>query len=107
PKRADVYWFFHINRTDNPYSLNYEVVELVEGKVFKIILNIGFRVRMRTELYFKQILNELIQNEEFNLHNLKNSSFKYNRDLNFQFILMEKFISVENEFNFRDGILLK
>ena len=107
PKRADVYWFFHINRTDNPYSLNYEVVELVEEKVFKIILNIGFRIRPRTELYFKQILNELIKNDEFNLHNLKNSSFKYNRDLDFQFILIEKFISVENEFNFRDGIFLK
>jgi len=107
PKRANVYWFFHINRTDNPYSLNYEVVELVEEKVFKIILNIGFRIRPRTELYFKQILNELIKNEEFNLHRLKNSSFKYNRDLDFQFILLEKYISVENEFNFRDGIFLK
>lgn len=107
PKRADVYWFFHINRTDNPYSLNYEVAELVDGKVFKIILNIGFRIRPRTELYFKQILGELIKNEEFNLHQLENSSFKYNRDLDFQFILLEKYISVENEFNFRDGILLK
>jgi len=107
PKRADAYWFFHINRTDNPYTLNYEVVELVEGKVFKIILNTGFRVQPRTELYFKQILGNLIKNEEFNLHKLRNSSFKYNRNLDFKFILLEKYISVENEFDFRDGIFLK
>ncbi len=107
PKRANVYWFFHINRTDNPYTLNYEVVELYDEKVFKIILNIGFRIRPRTEMYFKQILNGLIKNEEFHLHRLRNSSFKYNHDLDFQFILLEKFISVENEFKFRDGIFLK
>src|SRR5690606_33253828 len=65
PKRADVYWFFHLNRTDSPYTLNYEVLELVDQKVFKIILNIGFRIHPRTELYFKQILTELIKNKEF------------------------------------------
>lgn len=30
PKRADVYWFFHINRTNHPYTLDYEVTELVD-----------------------------------------------------------------------------
>lgn len=107
PKRADVYWLFHLNRTDNPYALNYEVIELVEGKVFKIIFNIGFRIQPRTELYFKQILTELIKNREYNLHTLKNSSFKYNHELNFHFILLEKYISVENEFSFREGIIIR
>ncbi len=107
PKRADVYWFFHINRTDNPYTLNYELIELVEEKVFKIVLNIGFRVQPRAELCFKQILNELIHNEEFNLHKLNNSSFKYHHNLDFQFVLIEKYLSVENEFKFKDGIILK
>lgn len=107
PKRADVYWLFHLNRTDNPYALNYEVIELVEGKVFKIIFNIGFRIQPRTELYFKQILTELIKNREYNLHTLQNSSFKYNHELNFHFILLEKYISVENEFSFREGIIIQ
>ncbi len=107
PKSADIYWFFHVNRTDSPYGLNYEVSELVEEKVFKIILNIGFRTQPRTELYFKQILTELIQSKEYNLHQLKNSSFKYNRDLNFQFIILERYISVENEFALHEGLILK
>jgi len=107
PKRADVYWFFHLNRTDSPYTLNYEVLELVDQKVFKIILNIGFRIHPRTELYFKQILTELIKNKEFNLNEIKDSSFKYNPELNFHFILIEKYISVENDFNLKEGIILK
>ena len=87
--------------------MNYELIELVEEKVFKIVLNIGFRIQPRTELCFKQILNDLIHNEEFNLHKLSNSSFKYHHNLDFQFVLIEKYLSVENEFKFKDGIILK
>ncbi len=47
PKRAEIYWFLHINRTEHPYSLNYEVHELVEGKVIKITIHAGFRVQPR------------------------------------------------------------
>lgn len=107
PKRADVYWFMHINRTDKPYTLNYEVIELVDDKIIKIILNIGFRIQPRTELYFKNIINELIQNKELNLHLRYNGSTKYNSNFDFKFILLEKFLSVENEFALREGLILK
>lgn len=107
PKRADVYWFMHIHRTDSPYTLNYEVTELVDDKIIKIILNVGFRIQPRTELYFKNIINELIQNKELNLHLRYNGSTKYNPNFDFKFILLEKFLSVENEFALREGIILK
>jgi len=55
PKRADIYWFFHINRTNEPFTLNYEVIELLDDKVIKIVLNIGFRVQPKVELYFKKL----------------------------------------------------
>ncbi|SMC65838.1 KUP/HAK/KT family potassium transporter [Moheibacter sediminis] len=107
PKRADVYWFMHIHRTDSPYTLNYEVTELVDDKIIKIILNVGFRIQPRTELYFKNIINELIQNKELNLHLRYNGSTKYNSNFDFKFILLEKFLSVENEFALREGLILK
>lgn len=107
PKRADVYWFMHIHRTDKPYTLNYEVIELVDDKIIKIILNIGFRIQPRTELYFKNIINELIENKELNLHLRYNGSTKYNPNFDFKFILLEKFLSVENEFALREGLILK
>lgn len=107
PKRADVYWFIHIHRTDSPYTLNYEVIELVDDKIIKIILNIGFRIQPRTELYFKNIINELIHNKELNLHLRYKGATKYNSSFDFKFILLEKFLSVENEFKLREGIILK
>lgn len=107
PKRADVYWFFHINRTNNPYTLDYDVTELVDDKIIKINLNIGFRIRPRTEVYFTQIINDLIVNKEMSLHLKNHGSTEYNPCIDFKFVVMERFLSVENEFAIRDEIILK
>lgn len=106
PKRADVYWFLHINRTEHPYTLTYDVSELVDDKVFKITINAGFRVQPRTELYFKRIVQDLVREKELNLHIRPDGSTKYNSQPDFKFVVIEKFISVENEFTLRDGLLL-
>ncbi|HOX83688.1 MAG TPA: potassium transporter Kup, partial [Chryseolinea sp.] len=106
PKRADVYWFLHIHRTDEPYTLSYEVTELVDDKVIKVTINVGFRVQPRTELFFKKIVNELVANKELNLHIRPDGSTKYNAEPDFKFVIIEKFLSVENEFALREGLLL-
>ncbi|MCC7245716.1 MAG: KUP/HAK/KT family potassium transporter, partial [Saprospiraceae bacterium] len=106
PKRADVYWLFHINRTDTPYTLDYEVNELVDDKIIRIDLNMGFRIQPRVELYFKKIVSELVQNKELNLHIRPDGSTRYNPEPDFKFVVIEKFLSVENEFTLREGLLL-
>jgi KUP system potassium uptake protein len=106
PKRADVYWFLHINRTDEPYTLNYQVVELLDDKVIRVDINIGFRIQQRVELYFKKIVQDLVSNKELNLHIRPDGSTRYNPEPDFKFVVIEKFLSVENEFALRDGILL-
>jgi KUP system potassium uptake protein len=106
PKRADVYWFVHINRTEHPYTLNYDVSELVDDKIIKVNINVGFRVQPRTELYFKRIVQDLVTNKELSLHIRPDGSTKYNAEPDFKFVVIEKYLSVENEFALREGILL-
>jgi KUP system potassium uptake protein len=106
PKRADVYWFLHLNRTNDPYTLSYDVTELLDDKVIKVNINVGFRIQPRTELYFKKIVKELVENKELNLHTRPDGSTKYNAEPDFKFVVIEKFLSVENEFTLRDGLLL-
>lgn len=106
PKRADVYWFVHINRTNEPYTLTYDVSELVDDKVIKVNINVGFRVQPRTELYFKKIVQELVNLKELNLHIRPDGSTKYNNEPDFKFVVIEKFLSVENEFALRESVLL-
>jgi len=107
PKRADVYWFLHIQRTNEPYTLTYDINELIDDKVIKINVNIGFRVQPKTELYFKRIIKDLVANKELNLHIRPDGSTRYNNEPDFKFIVIEKFLSVENEFSLREGLLLK
>ena len=106
PKRADVYWFLHINRTSHPYTLSYDVSELLDDKIIKVNINIGFRIQPKTELYFKKIVQDLVKNKELNLHIRPDGSSKYNNEPDFKFVVIEKFLSVENEFALREGLLL-
>lgn len=106
PKRADVYWFLHINRTDEPYTLSYEVTELLDDKVIKVSINVGFRIQPRSELFFKRIVQELVANKELNLHVRPDGSTRYNPEPDFKFVIIEKFLSVENEFTLSEGLLL-
>lgn len=106
PKRADVYWFLHIHRTEQPYTLSYSVSELVDDKIIKVVINVGFRIQPRTELYFKKIVQELVENRELNLHVRPDGSTKYNSEPDFKFVVIEKYLSVENEFKLREGVLI-
>jgi KUP system potassium uptake protein len=106
PKRADVYWFVHINRTEEPFTMTYDVSELIDNKVIKVNINIGFRIEAKTECYFRQIVKELVTKQELNLHIHPDGSTKYNPEPDFKFVVIEKFLSVENDFSLRNGMLL-
>jgi KUP system potassium uptake protein len=106
PKRADVYWFLHIERTDEPYTLAYDVTELVDDKIIKVNIRVGFRVQPRSEMFFKKIVQQLVQNKELNLHVRPDGSTKYNPEPDFKFVVIEKFISVENDFSLKESLML-
>ena len=101
-----MYWFLHLNRTNEPYTLTYDVSELIDDKVIKVNINVGFRIQPKTELYFKKIVQELVANKELNLHIRPDGSSKYNNEPDFKFVVIEKYLSVENEFNIKDSLLL-
>ena len=106
PKRADVYWFVHVDRTEEPYTMRYDVNELVDDKVIKVNFYIGFRVQPRTEMYFKKVVQDLVAQKELNLHIRPDGSTRYNPEPDFKFVVIEKFLSIENEFALREGVLL-
>jgi KUP system potassium uptake protein len=106
PKRADVYWFLHIERADEPYTLTYDVSELVDDKIIKLNIKVGFRIQPRSEMFFKKIVQELVQNRELKLHTRPDGSSKYNPEPDFKFVVIEKFISVENDFTLKESLML-
>ncbi len=60
PKRADAYWFLHIDVLDEPYAFRYDFTELIPDKLIKIDFHLGFRVEPRIRLLFRRVLEDLV-----------------------------------------------
>ena len=56
PKKADIYWFVHVDRTNDPYAREYDVEELSNDLVIKVNIRLGFRVQPRVHNFFNFIV---------------------------------------------------
>ncbi len=106
PKRADVYWFAHVDVMDEPYTLEYKVNELIKGNVVRIDFRLGFRVEPRINVMFRKVVEEMVKNFEIDITSRYESLGKKNVIGDFRFVVMEKFLSYENELPFYEKIIL-
>jgi len=106
PKRANVYWFIHIERTDEPFTMEYSVEEMEEDKVIRVEFRLGFRIQPRINVLFRRVVQEMVANEGLDITSRYPSLKKHNLAADFQFVILEKFLSYENEFNAKEGFIL-
>ncbi len=97
PKRADVYWFLHVEITDEPYTLEYKVHTYVPGHVFKITFYLGFRIENKINLFFRKVVGDMVKNKEVDITSRYESLNKQNVIGDFRFVVLEKFLSREND----------
>ena len=107
PKRADIYWFVHVDTTDEPYTMQYKVTELAPGDVFRITFRLGFRVEQKINLYFRKVIEELVRNKEVDITSRYESLSKQHVTGDFRFVVLEKFLSVENEFPLVEKLVMQ
>ena len=105
-KRAEIYWFVHVNYTDEPYTMEYRVNELVNDKVIRVDFDLGFRVQPRINLLFKRVLQELAENQELVFSSKYESIQKSDFHTDITYVLTERVMSVENELSLKDDIIL-
>lgn len=106
PKRADVYWFLHVDVLDEPYKMEYKVITLLPGRVIKIDFRLGFRVEPRINLMFRQVVQEMVENKEVDITSRYESLNSRQVIGDFRFIVMEKFLSNDNELPFMDTLIM-
>lgn len=106
PKRADFYWFVHVERTDEPYTMEYTLEELKKDKVIRVEFRLGFRVQPRINLMMRKVLKEMVANNELDLSSPYPSLHKHNLAADFIFVILETFLSTDNEFEVSDGFIL-
>ena len=107
PKRADIYWFVHVDLMDEPYTMEYKVTEIIKDDVIRIDFKLGFRVAPRINLMFRKVVQDLVKNKEVDITSRYESLNKNNVIGDFRFVVMEKFLSSENELPFYEKVVLK
>ena len=106
PKRADIYWFIHLKQADDPYMMEYTVDEIEPDKVIRVEFHLGFRIPPRIDVLFRKVIEDMVGSKEFDIISQYESLKKNKLSADFRFVIMEKFLSYDNEFSIREGFIL-
>lgn len=106
PKRADNYWILHVDHVDDPTTLEYKFDKLIPDTLYRIDLKIGFQVQPLINVYFRQIVDELVENGEFNLTSNYPSLKKHGIPGDFRFIIIHRVYSQNQGFKGKERLIM-
>ena len=107
PKRADIYWFVHVDTMDDPYTMEYKVTVLETDDVIKVNFKLGFKVEQKINLYFRKVVEDMVQKGEVDITSRYESLNKQNVIGDFRFVVLERFLSFDNQLSLVEGIIMK
>jgi KUP system potassium uptake protein len=106
PKRADTYWFVHIDTTDEPYTMEYSVDQVEVGKIIRVDFRLGFRIQPRVNVLFRKVIEDMVARNEIDITSKYESLHQYKITADFRFVIMEKFLSYNNLFSVSEAFIL-
>ncbi len=106
PKKADIYWFVHVDVMDEPYRMEYKVTQIANEDIIRVDFRIGFRIAPRINLMFRKVVADMVKNKEVDITSRYESLNKNNVIGDFKFVVLEKFLSYENDLPFFEKLIL-
>ncbi|AWG21553.1 potassium transporter Kup [Flavobacterium faecale] len=106
PKRADIYWFVHVNILTEPYKSEYRVTEILKDDLYRIDFNLGFREPTKINLMFKEVIKDMVKKGEVDITSRYESLNKNNIIGDFKFVLSEKFLSNDSDLLWFEKIVM-
>jgi KUP system potassium uptake protein len=107
PKRADVYWFLHVDTVDSPFTSKYSVDTIIPKKCFFVRIKLGFKADHRINLIFNKILHEMADSGEIDLISPYPSLHKYSQTADFKFIIIQSWASPDSEISNFDRLIIQ
>lgn len=107
PKRADIYWLIHVDTLDDPYTMEYKVDHIIPNDIIRVEFRLGFRVEPRINLMFRRVVEDLVANKEVNITSRYESLERSNIVGDFSFIVMEKYLSQDNDLPIWERMVMK
>lgn len=106
PKKADIYWFVHVDVLDEPYRMDYKVSHIADEDIIRVDFRLGFRIAPRINLMFRKVVADLVKNKEVDITSRYESLNKNNVIGDFKFVVLEKFLSFENDLPLFEKLIL-
>jgi KUP system potassium uptake protein len=107
PKRADVYWFIHVETDNEPFTMKYKVHTLACDDVYFITFTLGFRIEPRINYFFELVLKDLENSKEVSVTSRHPALEKYNIPGDIRFVLHSSFLSYENDLPFKQNFIMR
>ncbi|MBX2970130.1 MAG: KUP/HAK/KT family potassium transporter [Cyclobacteriaceae bacterium] len=107
PKRADVYWFLHVDTVDSPFTSKYSVDTIIPKRCFFVRIKLGFKADHRINLLFNKIVHEMADSGEIDLISPYPSLHKYSQTADFKFVIIQSWASPDSEISNFDRLIIQ
>lgn len=106
PKRAQTYWLLHVDTTNEPDTFSYEVTQIIDGTLIRVDFHLGFKVEPRINLYFKEVLKDMVANGEIKLTSSYTSLRKHFYPGDFLFINLDRIMTQDYDLSPWETIIM-
>ena len=106
PKKADAYWFISVNTTNQPFDRQYEVETYGTDYIFRVNLNLGYKVSQSVNLYLRQIVQDLLKTGELPKQFREHSIYGPSEVGSFKFCMIRKMMPMEGDLSPIDNFLI-
>jgi KUP system potassium uptake protein len=93
PKRANTYWLLHVDNLNTPDTFEYVVHHLIPGVLIKVEFRLGFKIERKINLYFREVLEDLVKSGEINMVSQYESLKKHSIPADFLFINLDRIMT--------------
>jgi KUP system potassium uptake protein len=106
PKRADTYWLLHVDRVDEPNRFDYKVNHIIPGVLIRVDFHIGFKVDPKINLYFREVIEDLVASGEIKLDSTYDCMKKHGFPADFKFVLLDRIMIRDYKLSKLDNFIL-
>ncbi len=106
PKRADAYWFVHVETVDSPFTSKYSVDTIIPKRCFFVKIKLGFKAPQRVNLLFNKIVHDMAESGEIDLISPYAPLQKHSMTSDFKFIILHSWASANSEISTFDRIII-
>jgi KUP system potassium uptake protein len=86
--------------------MDYRVRHIAADDIIRVDFKLGFRIAPKINLMFRKVVEDLVKNGEVDITSRYESLNKNNIIGDFKFVVLEKFLSYENELPFFEKLIL-